>query len=140
MGIKSTIKVAVFVRLSVTSALEYSVRNNISENLVKNNLESITKKNAILVKAYEPTNPEGYGYFWHFLEYKYDISIDLYNIIKLNSNTFFAQISKFFKNKRKKIVMEKVRKGIEDGFAKNINSNFLNHSAVKLKNVRIEEY
>ena len=44
MGIKSTIKVAVFVRLSVTSALEYSVRNNISENLVKNNLESITKK------------------------------------------------------------------------------------------------
>ena len=36
--------------------------------------------------------------------------------------------------------MEKVRKGIEDGFAKNINSNFLNHSAVKLKNVRIEEY
>ena len=57
----------------------------------------------------------------------------------MNSNSLAAQASKLFKNKRKIMIMEKIREGIEDGFKKNINSNLFNHTAVKLIRVKIEE-
>jgi hypothetical protein len=55
------------------------------------------------------------------------------------ANSFAAQVSKLFRNKRKRMIMEKIRQGIEDGFKNKINSNLFNHTAVKLINVRIEE-
>ena len=139
MGRKSTIKVRVYVKLSVTVALESSVKNSINSDLIKNNLANLTNGYAKLVKAHDPTVPGGRGIFWHYLEYSYDISLDLYNLVKINSNTLTAQLSKLFKRKRKEMVMEKVRLGIKDGFKKNINSNVFNHTAVKLHNVRIQE-
>jgi len=139
MGKNSTIRVLVTVKLSITSALEHSVKSSISEDMVKNNLSKETNGFASLLKAHGPTTPGGRGIVWHYLEYKYEISLDLYNLIKINSNTLAAQTLKMFKGKRKDMVMEKVRKGIEDGFRSNINTNFLNHAAIKLEHVKIRE-
>ena len=139
MGKNSTIQLSVYVKLSVTVALEQSVKNSIDSNMVKDKLEETTYNYATLVKAHEPTIPGGRGFIWHYLEYKYDINVDLYNLIKMFANSFAAQVSKLFRNKRKRMIMEKIRQGIEDGFKNNINSNLFNHTAVKLIDVRIEE-
>ncbi len=139
MGKNSTIQVSVYVKLSVTVALEHSVKSSIDSNMVKDNLEETTNNYAKLVRAHEPTVPGGRGLIWHYLEYRYDIDIDLYNLIKMNSNSLAAQASKLFKNKRKQMVMEKIRKEIEKEIKKNINSNLFNHTAVKLIRVKIEE-
>lgn len=139
MGKNSTIKVLVTVRLSITSGLEQAVKNSISVDTVKSNLAKETKNYAKLVKAHDPTSPGGKGLVWHYLEYKYEIDLDLYNLVKINSNALAAQALKLVKSKRKEMVMEKVRKGIEDGFRSNINSSLLNYAAVQLKSVKINE-
>ena len=139
MGKNSMITVQVTVLLTVTSSLENTVKNNINVETIKENISTQTSNYGKLVKAHDPTTPGGKGFIWHYLEYKFDISLDLYNLVKINSNVLAAQAMKLLKNKRKEIVMEKIRKGIEDGFKSNINSGFFNHTAVKFKNAKIRE-
>ena len=139
MGKNSTITVQVTVLLTVTSSLENAVKSNINVETIRENISTQTSNYGKLVKAHEPTIPGGRGFLWHYLEYKYDISLDLYNLVKVNSNVLAAQALKIFKDKRKQIVMEKIRKGIEDGFKSNINSGFFNAAAVKFKKAEIKE-
>lgn len=139
MGKNSMITVQVTVLLTVTSSLENAVKNNINIETIKENISTQTSNYGKLIKAHNPTTPGGKGFIWHYLEYKFDISLDLYNLVKINSNILVAQAMKLLKNKRKEIVMEKIRKGIEDGFKSNINSGFFNHTAVKFENAKIKE-
>lgn len=80
------------------------------------------------------------GASWTNATIIYKIEVDLYHLIKDNTNVVVAQLSKFFIKKREKEVMNtmkaKIKKGFEDNI-RNSKAGVLSPLVVTVKNVNI---
>ena len=76
---------------------------------------------------------------WTYATIIYKIEVDLYHLTKERKNIFIAQMSKMFKNKRKKIIIDTMRTQIKDGFEDAIESSagILSPMVVTVKSVDI---
>ena len=76
---------------------------------------------------------------WTYATIIYKIEVDLYHLTKERKNIFIAQISKMFKNKREKIIIDTMRTQIKDGFEDAIESSagILSPMVVTVKSVDI---
>tara|TARA_Y100001970_G_scaffold281070_1_gene391099 strand:+ start:3286 stop:3795 length:510 start_codon:yes stop_codon:yes gene_type:complete len=80
------------------------------------------------------------GASWTNATIIYSIEVDLYNLIKDNSNVVVAQLSKLFKKKREREVMNTMKEKIKSGFEENIRNSkagVLSPLVVAVKNVNI---
>ncbi len=79
------------------------------------------------------------GASWTNATIIYKIDVDLYNLTKDRTNIFMAQMSKLFKKKRKKTIMDTMRTQIKDGFEDAIESSagILSSAVVTVKSVDI---
>tara|TARA_B100001964_G_C14044515_1_gene514164 strand:+ start:175 stop:681 length:507 start_codon:yes stop_codon:yes gene_type:complete len=79
------------------------------------------------------------GASWTNATIIYTIDVDLYNLTKDRTNIFVAQVSKLFKKKRKKTIMDTIRTQIKDGFEDAIESSagILSSAVVTVKSVDI---
>jgi len=76
---------------------------------------------------------------WTYATIIYKIEVDLYHLTKERKNIFIAQMSKMFKNKREKIIIDTMRTQIKDGFEDAIESSagILSPMVVTVKSVDI---
>ena len=76
---------------------------------------------------------------WTYATIIYKIEVDLYHLTKERKNIFIAQMSKMFKNKREKIIIDTMRTQIKDGFEDAIESSagILSPMVVIVKSVDI---
>ena len=74
---------------------------------------------------------------WTYATIIYKIEVDLYHLTKERKNIFIAQMSKMFKNKREKIIIDTMRTQIKDGFEDAIESSagILSPMVVTVKSV-----
>ena len=74
---------------------------------------------------------------WTYATIIYKIEVDLYHLTKERKNIFIAQMSKMFKNKREKIIIDTMRTQIKDGFEDAIKSSagILSPMVVTVKSV-----
>jgi len=80
------------------------------------------------------------GTSWTNATIIYKIEVDLYHLIKDNTNIVFAQLSKFFIKKREKEVMNTMKIKIKKGFEENISNSkagVLSPLVVTVKSVNI---
>ena len=76
---------------------------------------------------------------WTYATIIYKIEVDLYHLTKERKNIFIAQMSKMFKNKREKIIIDTMRTQIKDGFEDAIESSvgIISPMVVTVKSVDI---
>ena len=76
---------------------------------------------------------------WTYATIIYKIEVDLYHLTKERKNIFIAQMSKMFKNKREKIIIDTMRTQIKDGFEDAIESSagILSPMVVTVKSIDI---
>ena len=76
---------------------------------------------------------------WTYATILYTIEVDLYHLTKERKNIFIAQMSKLFKNKREKVIIDTMRTQIKDGFEDAIENSagILSSMVVTVKNVDI---
>ena len=80
------------------------------------------------------------GASWTNATIIYKIEVDLYHLIKDNTNVVVAQLSKFFIKKREKEVMNTMKEKIKNGFEENIRNSkagVLSPLVVTVKSVNI---
>jgi hypothetical protein len=122
------------ILLSVTNAVYELVTNEIKKENVAKTISEYTDYNAKLIKEEWSCNA---GILYSYVTITYYIEVDIYHLIKKETNVVVSQLSKIFKNKREKIVKEKIRDEIEKGFRSNLGGSILTPLAVTLKSVVI---
>ena len=122
------------ILLSITNATYELVTNEIKKENVGKTISEYTDYNAKLIKEEWSCNA---GILYSYVTITYYIEVDIYHLIKKETNVVVSQLSKIFKNKREKIVKEKIRDEIEKGFRSNLGGSILTPLAVTLKSVVI---
>ena len=136
MGLKSKKTIVFEVNISVINPLHTPVKNHIQKADIGKEIYINSEGAAILID--EQWNTKDY-ILYKYITITYSIEVDMYKIVKNMTNKFYAQISKMFKDRRNRIVAEKMRDQLNDGFRKGIYSNNFNYMAVSFKGVDIKK-
>ena len=143
MGKKSIEKFQCRVVLSVTNAFVDNVEKSVKDSNFDKIISKQTFNCAIVIKEewfYDRGILSNIG--WTDVTVIYTINVDIYNLIKKNKNTMFAQFSKLMKNKRRNIIMDTMKTNIEDGFndaIANSPAGILSPAIVTVKSVDISK-
>ena len=168
MGLKSKKTFTCKILLSITNQFYNEVVQNIKDSDFAKIISTETNNNAkviseswdidrgVLGKVNQAMNNGGIlgvgmailgghltfvaGASWTNATIIYKIEVDLYHLIKDNTNVVFAQLSKFFIKKREKEVMNTMKDKIKNGFEENIRNSkagVLSPLVVTVKSVNI---
>lgn len=136
MGLKSKKTIVFEVNISVINPLLTPVKNHIQKADIGKEIYINSEGAAILVN--EQWNTKDY-ILYKYITITYSIEVDMYKIVKNMTNKFYAQISKMFKDRRNRVVAEKMRDQLNNGFRKGIYGNNFNYMAVSFKGVDIKK-
>ena len=151
MGLKSKKTFTCKILLSITNQFYNEVVQNIKDSDFAKIISTETNNNAkviseswdidrgVLGKVNQAMNNNGLlgaglallggpltfvaGASWTNATIIYKIEVDLYHLIKDNTNVVVAQLSKFFIKKREKEVMNTMKDKIKNGFEENIRNS-----------------
>ena len=168
MGLKSKKTFTCKILLSITNQFYNEVVQNIKDSDFAKIISTETNNNAkviseswdidrgVLGKVNQAMNNGGLlgvgmailggpltfvaGASWTNATIIYKIEVDLYHLIKDNTNVVVAQLSKFFIKKREKEVMNTMKDKIKNGFEENIRNSkagVLSPLVVTVKSVNI---
>ena len=168
MGLKSKKTFTCKILLSITNQFYNEVVQNIKDSDFAKIISTETNNNAkviseswdidrgVLGKVNQAMNNGGIlgvgmailggpltfvaGASWTNATIIYKIEVDLYHLIKDNTNVVVAQLSKFFIKKREKEVMNTMKDKIKNGFEENIRNSkagVLSPLVVTVKSVNI---
>ena len=168
MGLKSKKTFTCKILLSITNQFYNEVVQNIKDSDFSKIISTETNNNAkviseswdidrgVLGKVNQAMNNGGIlgvgmailggpltfvaGASWTNATIIYKIEVDLYHLIKDNTNVVVAQLSKFFIKKREKEVMNTMKEKIKNGFEENIRNSkagVLSPLVVTVKSVNI---
>ena len=168
MGLKSKKTFTCKILLSITTQFYNEVVQNIKDSDFAKIISTETNNNAkviseswdidrgVLGKVNQAMNNGGLlgvgmailggpltfvaGASWTNATIIYKIEVDLYHLIKDNTNVVVAQLSKFFIKKREKEVMNTMKDKIKNGFEENIRNSkagVLSPLVVTVKSVNI---
>jgi len=168
MGLKSKKTFTCKILLSITNQFYNEVVQNIKDSDFAKIISTETNNNAkviseswdidrgVLGKVNQAMNNGGIlgvgmailggpltfvaGASWTNATIIYKIEVDLYHLIKDNTNVVVAQLSKFFIKKREKEVMNTMKEKIKNGFEENIRNSkagVLSPLVVTVKSVNI---